>query len=159
MGIKVVLSAKEADSKVLEPIPSGFYLVTLTDVELRESKSEKNKGKPYYSIEHTVAEGTYEGRKVFSNVMLFEGALYSAVQLVAALSGEQPEEGELEIPSAEELLGAQVWAKVKIVGERTVVDPATGEKKTYERKNEVGGYKAQAPTANATPGSSSLLPS
>jgi len=162
MGIKVVLSGKEASSKVLEPIPSGWYKVTISDVELRESKSQKNKGKPYYAIEHTVSEGDHEGRKVFSNVMLFEGALYSAVQLMAAITGEQPNEGEMVIPDPDELVGEEMWAKVKITAERTVKDEATGENKTYEKRNEVAGYKslsAGAPNANAKPGNSSLLPS
>jgi hypothetical protein len=161
MAIKVVLSSKEASSKVLEPIPSGWYKVTISDVELRESKSQKNKGKPYYAIEHTVSEGDHEGRKVFSNVMLFEGALYSAVQLMAAITGEQPNEGELEVPDPDELVGEEMWAKVKITPERTVTDDA-GEKKTYEKRNEVAGYKslqAGAPNGNAKPGNSSLLPS
>jgi uncharacterized protein DUF669 len=160
MGIKVVLSDKEASSKVLEPIPSGWYTVTITDVEMKESKSVKNAGKPYYSVEHTVAEGKYEGRKLFSNVMLFEGALYTAVQLVAALTGEQPEPGELEVPEADELIGEQVLAKVKIQPERTVKDDRTGESKTYERRNEVAGYKALSAGAETQASkSSSLLPS
>ena len=160
MGIKVVLSKEEASSKVLEPIPSGWYRVNITDVELRESKSEKNFGKPYYAIEHTVSEGTHEGRKVFSNVMLFEGALYSLNQLLNGL-GINTEAGEVEVPDPEELLGTELWAKVKITPERTVTDKATGEKKTYEKRNEVAGYKSLAdgaPNANAKPGSS-LLPS
>jgi|SRR5687768_1700281 len=161
MGIKVVVSQKESESKVLEPIPSGWYKVTISDVELRESKSAKNAGKPYYAIEHTVAEGDHEGRKVFSNVMLFEGALYSAVQLMAAITGKQPDEGEMEVPDADELVGKDLWAKVKITPERTVTDE-NGEKKTYEKRNEVAGYKslaAGAPGGNAKPGNSSLLPS
>src|SRR5690349_5557268 len=112
MGIKVVVTEQESKSAVLEPIPSGVYKLTISDVEIRESKSAKNAGKPYYAIEHTVSEGDYEGRKVFSNVMLFEGALYSAVQLCKAL-GQNVDAGELEIPEPEELLGREVMAKVK----------------------------------------------
>jgi hypothetical protein len=160
MGIKVVLSEKEANSKPLDPIPSGWYLVTISDVELKESKSQKNAGKPYYAIEHTVAEGPHEGRKVYSNVMLFEGALYSAVQLVAALSGDQPTEGELEVPDPDELIGEQLLAKVKITPKRQVKDDSTGEMKEYDARNDIGGYKPASAQASTTAAkSSSLLPS
>jgi len=160
MGIKVVLSEKEANSAVLEPIPSGYYKVNITDVELRESKSEKNAGKPYYAIEHTVAEGDYEGRKVYSNVMLWAGAAYSLNQLLNGL-GISTQAGEVEVPEPEELLGEELMAKVKISPKRVVKDPKTGEVKEYEARNEVSGYRAKGsePTANARPGTSSLLPS
>jgi hypothetical protein len=161
MGIKVVLSEKEASSSILEPIPSGYYKLNITDVELRESKSVKNLGKPYYAIEHTVAEGEHEGRKVFSNVMLFAGALYSLNQLLEAL-GIETQAGEIEVPEPEELLGQEVVAKVKITPKRSVKDEKTGETKEYDAKNEIGGYRKKgvgAPNASATPGNSSLLPS
>jgi hypothetical protein len=161
MGIKVILSKEEASSKVLEPIPSGYYKVAITDVELRESKSLKNAGKPYYAIEHTVQEGDHEGRKVFSNVMLFAGALYSLNQLLNGL-GIDTEAGEIEVPEPEELLGRELWAKVKITPARKVKDEKTGEMKEYEPRNDIAGYKsltAGAPNANVKPGSSSLLPS
>lgn len=155
------MTEQEASSKVLEPIPSGWYKVTISDVELRESKSDKNYGKPYYAVEHTVAEGDHEGRKVFSNVMLFAGALYSLNQLLNGL-GIETEAGEVEVPEPEELLGQELWAKVKITPKRKVRDPQTGEEKEYEARNDIGGYKSVkdgAPAANAKPGSGSLLPS
>lgn len=161
MGIKVVMSEQEAKSEILEPIPSGYYKMTISDVELRESQSAKNKGKPYYAIEHTVAEGEYEGRKVFSNVMLFAGALYSLNQLLGAL-GINTSAGEVEVPEPEELLGQEVIAKVKITPKRSVTDEKTGEKKEYDARNDIGGYRKKgegAPSASAKPGSSSLLPS
>ena len=160
MGIKVVLSQQEASSEVREPIPSGYYKVTISDVELRESKSQKNFGKPYYAIEHTVSDGDYEGRKVYSNVMLFEGALYSLNQLLNGL-GIDTEAGEVEVPEPEELLGQELYAKVKITPKRKVKDPQTGEEKEYEARNDIGGYKkaGDVPSANAKPGTGSLLPS
>jgi hypothetical protein len=141
MALSLNLTGKEASSKALEPIPSGWYKVTISDVEMKEVKNppkpgkKDNRGEPFYSIEHTVAEGPHEGRKVFTNVMLFEGALYTAVQLVYGITGVQPEEGKLEVPDADELLGVELYAKVKIAPKR-VVDGVE-----YEPKNEVAGYK------------------
>src|SRR6266480_7795544 len=90
-GIRVNFSGKEADAapRDVEPMPTGKYLCAITDVELCYSTSEKNNGKPYYSIEFTVQDdmrgGLYKERKCWSNVMLFEGALYSASQLAKAV--------------------------------------------------------------------------
>jgi hypothetical protein len=161
MGIKVILSDKEAKSELLAPIPSGMYKLNITDVELRESKSLKNAGKPYYAMECTVAEGTYEGRKVFTNVMLFEGALYSLKQLADAVGIEPDDDGGIDVPEPEWWLGKEVTAKVKIAPKRKVRDEKTGEEKEYDEKNEIAGFrKLGAPgTPNATPGVSSLLPS
>jgi len=172
MGLKLNVSAKEAKSEVLEPIPAGWYKVVLSDVELKEVKNapqpgkKDNRGEPFYSIEHTVSEGKYEGRKVFSNVMLFEGALYTAVQLAKAMGIYSGAEGEeLVIPDADELTGTEVWAKVKITGERTVRNQQTGESTTYEKKNEIAGYSknplgAAGGTGTGTSSAgNSLLPS
>jgi hypothetical protein len=166
MGIKIVMTDQEASSKVLEPIPAGWYKVTISDGDLKASKSEKNHGKPYYSLERTVNEpAEFEGRKVFTNVMLFEGALYSAAQLLKALTGEDLTGGEVEFPELDELMGQEVMAKVKITGTRTVQTPEGP--KTYEPRNDVTGFArigeqavkvASAASGQAKSGSS-LLPS
>jgi len=154
MGIKVVLSEQEAKSEVLKPIPSGVYKVNITDCELRESKSEKNNGKPYYSFELTVADGAYEGRKVFTNVMLWAGAAYSLNQLLNAVGISTEGGQEVDVPEPEAWLGKEIMVKVKITPPRKVGD------KEYDERNDVAGFLKQGTsTANATPGKSSLLPS
>jgi hypothetical protein len=167
MGIKVVLSNEEAKSTVLEPVPLGWYKVTLSDIELKEVRNapapgkKDNRGKPFYSIEATINEPeAYEGRKVFTNAMLFEGALYTISQIMKAM-GIDVEAGEVEVPDIEELLGQEFMAKVKITGARKV-----GEKE-YEARNDITGWKAigeqdvkvAAAGAATSKGGSSLLPS
>jgi hypothetical protein len=138
MGIKVVMSEKEASSKVFEVLPTGWYKVTISDVELKESKSEKNSGKPFYAIEFTInAPEKFEGRKVFGNVMLWAGAAYSLNQLLNAL-GIQTEGGaEVEVPEPEDLLGEEIMVKLGYKPAQTVKTP-TGDK-TYDEGNEVKG--------------------
>jgi hypothetical protein len=131
MGLKVNVSQKESESKALDPIPRGQYHVKVTDIETRESKSEKNKGKPYYALELTVQDGDYEGRKLWANVMLFEGALYSIVQICKAM-GQDVEEGELEIPDEDELLSEDFIVRV-------IIKPADDQ---YDSKNVVKAFKA-----------------
>lgn len=164
MGIKVNMTEKEASAKAFEPLPTGWYKVVVTDGEVKESKSPKNLGKPYYSLELTVVEGPYEGRKVFDNLMCFEGALYSVTQFCSAF-GMQVEAGEFEIPELYEFLddgeygGKEIMARLGKQPERTVTDSQTGESKTYAERNEVKGYKAVGAPIAAAAGKPSLLPS
>lgn len=89
-GFSLNFTDQEADSTAREfsVLPSGKYLVRITDAELAQSQSQKHHGKPYAKFELTVIEdahgGKYLGQKAWWNVMLFEGALYSAGQLMKA---------------------------------------------------------------------------
>jgi hypothetical protein len=153
MGIKVNMSAKEATSVVQDPLPAGKYLIAVTDGELKFSKSAKNNGKPFYALELVVQDGKYDGRKVFTNVMCFEGALYSISQILKADGAQVTTLGngadavvtfqvegfeENEIPELEYFLGKQYVVKLSIEPEKTV--KVNGEDKTYPKKNEVKGW-------------------
>lgn len=130
-GLRVNFSDKEATSAALDPIPRGEYHVKITDVETRYSKSEKNEGKPYWAIEFTVQEGPYSDRKVWTNCMLFEGALYTLSQLMKAL-GYDVSEGESEVPDGDDLISRDVIVRVTI-------RPETDQ---YSAQNEVKAIKA-----------------
>lgn len=72
MGIKVNLSG--ADSE-FEALPSGKYLVKVTDGEIRESGPNANHpGSQYINWEFTIQSGDYEGRKVWTNTVVSHGA-------------------------------------------------------------------------------------
>lgn len=134
-NLRVNFSDEEAAAKSLEPFAPGKYKVKVTNVKVKASKSEKNLGKPYYSLEYTVqdGQGPASGRKVFDNVMLFEGALYSLSQLMKAL-GYNVSSGGMQVPSGEALLGAEFVARIVITPARTVGGT------TYDPRNEVKGY-------------------
>lgn len=140
MGIVVNVSSKEQAAGTFEPIPAGWYKMTISDGELVESKSKKNKGKPMYNLEFTVQEGKFEGRKTRTNACLWEGALYTIVNLLKAL-GYTVDEGALEVPEIDELLGKDVMAKVAIRPPQEIVQE-DGSKKTYDEQNEVKGFKS-----------------
>jgi hypothetical protein len=166
MGIVVNVSKKESEAQSFDLMPAGKYHTIISDVEMKESNSAKNKGKPMYNIEFTVQEtgnenhDKYAGRKVFTNACLWEGALYTIINIMKAL-GYAVEEGALEIPEAEELLGKELITRVVVTPERTVVDENTGEKKTYEPRNEPKGFFAigttevKVPKQNVTAGAAS----
>jgi hypothetical protein len=145
--LRVNFTDKEASSKALDPIPRGEYHVKLTDIEVKRCGPEsKNPGKPYWACEFTVQEGPYAERKVWSNVMLFNGALYSLSQMMKAL-GHNIDSGEFRVPASNTLIGKDFILKV-------TVKPETDQ---YSARNDVKGYKeytGKAPTA----GEASLLP-
>jgi hypothetical protein len=141
-------------------MPTGKYVVAVTNVEIKRSNSEKNKGKPYYALQLTVQEGKYEDRKLFANVMLWAGAAYSLVQIHKAIG--HPLNGTVVTPDA--LLGAKMIVSVKnIVDDYKVEkDGWTPEDGAKPRKNEVGSffkYTGALPVAGqATSNGNSLLP-
>lgn len=170
-GIRINLSDKEAasESREQEPIPSGKYLLAITDVELKECGLEsKNPGKPYYAVEFTVQDGEYAGRKVFTNAMLFEGAAYTIVNMLKALdvkfSGSDfqvPEHDANIVPDAGWWLGKQFVVAVKKQAGKLKPD-GSGDK--YPDRAEPKGFWPSntwkgAPAARAaSAGSASILP-
>lgn len=144
-GIVVNVSKKESEAASFEDLPVGKFQMVISDVELRESKSEKNKGKPMYAIEFTIAEtgdenhDKYAGRKAWTNACLWDGALYTIINIMKAL--DMPvDEGQLEIPAIDELVSQELIVRIGRTGEQKVTDPNTGEIKTYEAKNEPKGF-------------------
>lgn len=147
MGIKVNMTQAVASSEGFEPIPSGKYKVSVTECTIKESKSKKNKGKPYYNMELTVQDGNYEGKKVFTNVMLWAEAGYSLAQILKAVGAKFDGADFIvdghemnEVPEADWWYGQEFLVRVTVLPERTVTDEETGEKKTYDKSNEVKGF-------------------
>lgn len=143
-GFRLNFSDQEANSEAREfsALPSGAYLVNVTDAELRESQSTKHFGKPYAAFEFTIQEDAFEGKfvgqKAWANVMLFEGALYSAAQMMKAADLDPRTD---TFPALEEwvgkqlvITGAQEDAKTK--------DEATGKYVTKYTEDENGNRKA-----------------
>lgn len=150
--LRVNFSKQEAESESFVPLPAGKYNVKITSGSVKRSKSSKNLGKPYYNLEYTVQEGPHQGRKVFDNVMLFEGALYSLTQLLKAL-GYPVGQGSMAVPKLAELIGQGFVASVKVQPERTV------DGKTYDPNNAVKGYFKLGSGSNAaTTGGSNVDP-
>lgn len=140
MGLKINFSDQEAQSeaRTFEPIPSGEYYCRITDVEDKESTSEKNHGKPYWHIELTVQDGEHADRKLWSNVMLFEGALYSLAQLLKA-TGQEKALQSGDIPDGHTFVGKEVVVVVKKQRD-SYAEERDGDG-VPQWKNEVKGFK------------------
>jgi hypothetical protein len=164
-GFRVNFSSKEAsaEGRSTQLLPRGDYHVKVTEGSIEECGPEsRNPGKPYYKLECTIQSGPHAGRKLFTNAMLFEGALYTIVQIMKAM-GLSVEPGEMMVPSINEIMGNDFIVGVVKKGESTGTD---GRK--YDEKNEINSfmpYTADRANQLATvsagakkSGSSSLMP-
>jgi len=167
-GLYVNFSDEEAasESRDIEPLPTGKYLVTITDVILKEcGPDSKNPGKAYYAIEFTVGAdrkaGQYVNRKCWTNAMLFNPALYTISNLMKAF-GLVVSPGRMKVPSAEWFVGKVLMIGGLYVGEtKDKKDPS----KTYSPKFEPKGFWPESKweesggtaTAKSTTGARSSL--
>jgi hypothetical protein len=164
--LKVNFSDEEAGSEArdFEALPTGKYHVTIFDGELKESQSQKNPGKPFWSLTLQIQDGKYEGRRLWANVMLFEGALYSLAQLLKAIGRDDALKSG-KVPAIDELLGKDcVVTAAKVLDsykmEKDGIDPKTAGPDERIYKTEVKGFKAWdgAPVGTMSSGSTSMLP-
>jgi hypothetical protein len=153
-GIYVNFSDDEAnsESRDIEPLPSGGYLVVIDECELAEcGPNSKNPGKPYYKLRFNVVAdkrgGTFVDRKCWANAMLFSPALFTIVHLLKAL-GMNVTPGEFEIPEADWFVGKTLMIKGIYVGEQT--NKQTGDK--YAPKFEPKSFFSESQWNVTAPG-------
>ena len=172
-GLKVNFSTEElgSESRDFEVLPAGKYPVRITEVEMKEcGPNSKNPGKPFWAVEYTIVEGHPNAeRKFWTNIMLFDGALYSFVQLAKALGGKLGESMlSGEVPDLDELEGKELVVRVNKQRDtyRENKLEEEGERSKGDApifKNEIKGHlPATASTTAAAPaakgGKSSILP-
>lgn len=94
-----------------ELIPRGTYAALITNCEYSLSQ---NSGKPMWTLELTISEGDYEGRKLFTHMSFSEKALPMTKRTLAQIAPEflsgpfSPED------EAHKMVNRAVSAKVKI---------------------------------------------
>jgi hypothetical protein len=158
-ALRVNFTEGEAEAVARSPLPVGRYKGFVTKVDPRQSQSEKNHGKWYYSVEMTVNGGDKDGQKAWTNAMLFEGALYTISQLMKAC-GFPVSQGELEIPGPEAFVGKEV---LFIVGNKPAsIGTGTKENPQYPAGTEIKGFEPLAKGSVGGKGGkkgSALLPS
>jgi hypothetical protein len=162
-GFRVNLSGKEASAKgrSTELVPRGDYHMKVTEGSVEYCGPEsKNPGEPYYKLECTFQGGRYAGRSIITNAMLFDGALYTVVQIAKAMGQEVPTEGDWDPPQLVDIIGTDFICGVKI----------TPKKGDYDEKNDIASFMAydrtratelaakQSKTEKVGAGKSSLMP-
>lgn len=135
-----------------EPLPAGWYVVNVTDGEIRESgPKSKNPGSEFIHWEYTIQEGQpFANRKIWDNTTLLPHALFSLKGLLAATGrfndDQLGDELDFEI---EDVLGSTLQVRVT---QRDGEGEYSGN--VY---NDVKGYKAVGEKVSG--GKSTLLPS
>lgn len=105
-----------------EPVPEGVYEARKTGHELKDSKSSEFQ---YYSVEYTIDEGEYAGRKLWDNYSMNPKSLFAMKKALVAC-GVDPTSSDETDELWEEADGASVRLNVKT---RTYTDPDTDEEK------------------------------
>lgn len=108
--LRVNFTDEEAGSEArdYEALPTGKYHVSIFDGEVAFSGEQaKHPGKPYWKLTLQIQDGKYENRRLWANVMLFEGALFSLAQLLKAVGREDALKSG-KIPGIDELIGKDV---------------------------------------------------
>lgn len=108
---------------LLEPGDYRFKVVNATEKNARES------GNPMIELEARVInpDGS-EGRKIYDNLVFTQSALWKVDQFMAAI-GTHPGEGKSITIDAEDLVGREFRAKVKI-----------GQNNKGQDRNEIESY-------------------
>lgn len=156
--LKVNFSQDEAASQVREIPPSGTYLCSVVDIEMKEVKpGSANVGKPYWNIRYVIQDGRYAGSSIFANVMLFStdkpGTLSQLAQFLKAL-GFEITPGDFDLPDAEELQGKQLM----VSGRKVPAGTNNKDGKDYNEQFRVSGYKKSDSAGSKVSGNGSMLP-
>lgn len=115
MTVKVNVSDQEDKSGGdYVPLPAGNYKCVITDVEPKNSQSDKNYGKPMLYFRFTIQDGVYADRVLGANACLWDGALYTIIGLLKAIGEYDNCKGSdgLAIPDAPEFyLGRELMVR------------------------------------------------
>lgn len=89
-----------------DPLPEGVYDVTISKVEQTISKSS---GNPMLKVEFDVQDPEYTGRKLWSNYVLTEAAMWKVKELFDSLGLDTSSMVDMD---TDELIGLSCKAKV-----------------------------------------------
>lgn len=146
-----------------KPLPQGTYAATIYDVKEGEYGSESNKGRPKFDVQVRISEGEYANRRLFTHVPLFlewgSGAdAFAFYDFFGPFVTGDPKsfrahvkelvesgEGELDLPTPNDLLGREVEVHVKVVPDnwkwRQAQEENPDAKLEDFNRNEIASFK------------------
>lgn len=121
-----------------DPIPPGWYDVSITGAELRQTKSGTGQ---YIAVRYDVTGPTHQGRVVFGNLNI-RNSNAQAESIGRQQLGELMRAiGLAKVEDTDQLIGAHLQIKVKI-----------RESAGYDPQNDVAGFRASGgATAQTAP--------
>jgi hypothetical protein len=156
-GLRLNLSDQEASTRTFEDFVAGKYNTKITDVEVRYAGAEsKNPGKPMLNFEFQVQDGKYEGQKMWTLACLWEGALYTIVNLHKAL-GLPVDGNSLQVLPPGDYVGRDVIVKMG-KGKDSKEKNADGTPKYPARIEVKGFFRSGDTTVAAAQAGGGLLP-
>lgn len=121
-------TAELPEGQNFEPIPAGWYSVTVTGAEVKETKAGTGQ---YIAVRYDVTGPTHEGRVIFGNLNI---------------RNPNPKAEEIGRQQLGDLMRAIGLASVtdtdQLIGGRCQIKVAIQKSEEYGDKNEVKGYKA-----------------
>jgi hypothetical protein len=132
--------------KAFDPVPPGWYAVTIVGAEEVESEKAGAMLKLTYEIDGQ-QHIEFAGRNLFSNLCINHPTSQQAAEIARrSLSSICHAIGKMQLMQVEDLLGGELRVKVKTTPERAGKDG-----KVYGPGNEISGYKAVSDDAAADP--------
>lgn len=104
----VVMNFDEIDeASSFDPIPEGWYVCTLSEIEVRQTKA----GDEMWGLKWEIVEGEYEGRFIWDN-LVFTPKVYGRVKLLFTRCGVVPA-GDFEpVPAMIEGKTVKVYTEI-----------------------------------------------
>lgn len=141
----LLIDESVATGGAFKPLPKAWYHVEIEDVEEREVKQGKNKGREMYGYKFKVVGGDYDGRYLFTQSCLWLEAIFTQRDIQKAIGfeslGEPNKDGKrpFTIADTDELIGKELKVYV-IVKDKFVKDgeePEEDEDGNVLQDNEV----------------------
>lgn len=122
---------------ISEPVPAGWYATTISGTQIKDTKRGDGK---ILEVEHTITEGEYKGRKLWSRFNVRNPNAEAERIAKEQLSALCHATGVLKVRAHEQLREKRTLIRV-------VIKVQDG----YEPRNEVKAWKEYAPLSAATP--------
>lgn len=138
---ETINAAELPASQGFDPIPAGWYSVTITGAEVRDTKAGTGS---YIAVRYDVTGPTHEGRVIFGNLNIRNP------------NPKAEEIGRQQLGDLMRSIGlATVTDTDQLIGGRCQIKVSIQKSEEYGDKNEVKGYKADgsAPPAAVAPAS------
>lgn len=138
---ETINAAELPEGQNFEPIPAGWYSVTITGAEVKDTKAGTGQ---YIAVRYDVTGPTHEGRVIFGNLNI---------------RNPNPKAEEIGRQQLGDLMRAIGLASVtdtdQLIGGRCQIKVAIQKSDEYGDRNDVKGYKADgsAPPVAAAPAS------